>query len=93
MMSPTTRQLALLRYIHGYQLANGGASPSYQHCAGRVGIRSKSNVHRLLRGLQERGVVRLRAAPSFAIDVLQPPAIPTIAGAPLYAVPLPMPEH
>ncbi|KQM21924.1 hypothetical protein ASE49_01010 [Novosphingobium sp. Leaf2] len=92
-MSPTPHQLALLRYVHGYQLAHGGASPSYSRCAHALGIKSKSGVHRLLHGLVERGLVRVRPGHLGGIEILEPPVIPTIDGAPLYAVPLPAIER
>ncbi|PNU06451.1 hypothetical protein [Novosphingobium guangzhouense] len=91
-MAPTVRQLALLRYVHGYHLAHGGVSPSYQRCAADLGLASKSGIHRLLHGLQMRGLVCLRPGHPCSIEILQPPSIPTFAGAPLYAVPLRMPE-
>jgi SOS-response transcriptional repressor LexA len=87
-MAPTERQFALLRYVCGFQMAHAGASPAYSQCAQALGIASKSNVHRLLHGMQDRGIVRLHAGTPAVIEVLSPPAVPSIDGAPLYAVPL-----
>lgn len=87
-MSPTERQMALLRYLYGYQLAHGGVSPTVRECARALGLDHKSNAHRLLVALEERGLLRRLPGRPRAIEILHPPAIPTIDGAPLYAVPL-----
>lgn len=86
-MAPTARQLALLRYVHGYQLAHGGVSPSYRRCADGLGLASTCSVHRLIHGLRERGLIRLLPGRAQSIEILQAPAIPSFAGIPLYAVP------
>jgi SOS-response transcriptional repressor LexA len=91
-MSPSERQLALLRYVHGYQLAHDGETPSYQHCARILGIASKSGVHRLVHGLQDRGLVRVIPGRPASIAILDAPPIPNIGGAPLHAVCLPLSE-
>lgn len=57
-MSLTHQQASLLRFIDGYQKANGGASPSYQEMAGSLGLSAKSGAYRLMMGLIERGFVR-----------------------------------
>lgn len=88
MMGLTPRQQELLRFICGYQIANGGVSPSLDECARGIGLYGKAAAHRLLCCLEERGVVRTFRGKARAIEVLQPIAVPAIDGAPLYAVPL-----
>lgn len=88
MISLTPQQAALLRFIRGYQLANGGISPSYGDCGRGMGISSKSSIHRLLTGLEERGAIRRLRDRQRAIKVLRPTAIPMVGSSPLYAVPM-----
>jgi SOS-response transcriptional repressor LexA len=87
-VSATSRQLDLLRYIHGYQVAHGGVSPKFLECAAALGVASKSNVHRMLGALEQRGLIRRRHRRESAIEILVPPAIPMIGDQPLYLVPL-----
>lgn len=84
----TPRQMELLRFIRGFQIANGGVSPSLSECARGIGLHGKSAVFNLLCALQERGAVRTFRGKHRAIDVLCAPSIPSIDGAPLYAVPM-----
>lgn len=87
-VTPTARQADALRFIHGYQLAHGGVSPSFSEIRDALGLAAKSCVFRLLDGLVERGHIRRRACRQRAIEVLVPPAIPLAPdGAPLFAVP------
>jgi len=86
MTTPTPRQQALLRFIHGYQLAHGGVSPTFAECAAGIGVTARSGIHRLLCGLQERGLLRTLPNRSRAMEVLAPPAVPMIGSEPLYAV-------
>ena len=86
-LSLTAQQLQLLRFIAGYQAAHGGVSPCLRECAIALGGKAKSSVHRLVTGLEERGAIRRRAGKHCAIEILEMPAIPTIDGLPLFAVP------
>lgn len=86
-MSPTARQLEALRFIHGYMIAHRGVAPTLNEIAAGIGG-SKTPVKRIVDGLCERGLVRRLSNRPRALEVLAPPAIPTIGGAPLYAVPL-----
>ena len=83
----TRRQMDLLRFIHGYQ-RTFGYSPSTEEMRAGLGLDSGSGIVRLLDGLEECGhLTRLRHR-ARAIDVLNPPTIPSSPnGAPLYAVP------
>jgi len=81
----TPGQMALLRYIHGYQLATGGVSPSLSECAQAQRLK-KTIIFDRLGALERKGAIRRLPYRSRAIEVLTPPSIPTIDGAPLYAV-------
>lgn len=76
----------LLRFIHGYQLANSGILPSFQECADARRT-SKSLVSEALDRLERRGLARRLKCRARAIEVLVPPAVPVVAEQPLYAVP------
>lgn len=88
MIGLTPRQLELLRFIRGYQLAHGGVAPTLAECAQGVGLRAKSGAHRLVCGLEERGVLRRLPNRERSIEALVPVSVPSIDGAPLYVVPL-----
>lgn len=90
--TPTPRQLHLLRFIAGHIEARGHA-PTVQECAAALGERAKGNAHRLLDGLEERGLIRRppnhrgNRAPR-QIEVLHPVPIPRAPdGAPLHFIP------
>lgn len=83
------RQMQLLRYIRGYQVAKG-YSPSFSEMALGIGLspRSKGMVSALLDALEARGLVRRLYMRARAIDVLVRPSLPMAPdGAPLFAVP------
>lgn len=53
--SITERQSRLLLFIKSYMATSGGIAPSFSEMCQGIGLSSKSAVHGLLRGLQERG--------------------------------------
>jgi repressor LexA len=57
-VSLTQRQQDLLVFIKSYLEANGGIAPSYGEMCDHLGLVSKSGINRLVRGLEERGVIR-----------------------------------
>lgn len=85
---PTRRQMRVLRWVYGYQLAHAGVSPTFREVAQGLGLASKRSVYEALTGLEERGLIRrLRNRPR-AIDVLVAPIVPRSPdGAPLFVVP------
>ena len=87
MIGLTARQLELLRFIRGYQIAKGGVSPTLKQCAAAVGLRNRGGAHAILKRLSERGAVRVQADRRLQIEIIEAPAIPSINGVPLYAVP------
>lgn len=53
----TQRQLQLLRFIQAFQ-NEWGVPPSFEEMRVALGLKSKSGVHRLISGLEERGHLR-----------------------------------
>ena len=68
----TQRQLQLLRFIHAY-MREHGVPPSFEEMRHALGLRSKSGIHRLISGLEERGYIRRLAYRARAIEILRPP--------------------
>lgn len=83
---PTPRQLALLRFIAGYQRAHDGVSPSLRECAVGIGSWGKSNVHQAMVDCERRGLIRRLPGKQRAIELLIALPIPLMDAAPLYAV-------
>lgn len=53
----TKRQQQALDFIFNYFAASGGISPSYSEIAAALGLKSKSQVHRLIGALADRGCI------------------------------------
>jgi SOS-response transcriptional repressor LexA len=87
MMGLTPQQAACLRFIHGYQRAHNGISPSLEEIGAGMG-RSKAGVHRLLTMLESRRAIKRLYGRWRAIKITAPVAVPTIKGMPLYFVPI-----
>ncbi len=68
----TQRQLQLLRFIHAY-MQEHGVPPSFDEMRKALKLRSKSGIHRLISGLEERGYIRRLPYRARAIEVLKPP--------------------
>lgn len=68
----TPRQHQLLKFIFTYQ-SRHGITPSFDEMRSALGLRSKSGIHRLIGGLEERGYIRRLAHRARAIDLLRPP--------------------
>lgn len=67
----TLQQASLLAFIRRYQAVHEGASPSFTEMMGAVGVTSKSAVHRLLAGLEDRKQIIRTKYKSRAIRILQ----------------------
>jgi SOS-response transcriptional repressor LexA len=88
-LSPTPRQLELLRFIAGYQLAHGGVSPSFVEMTAGLGLSSTAGIARLLDGLEERGAIRRLHSRERAIELLADVPVPRAPeGAPLFFIPI-----
>jgi repressor LexA len=68
----TQRQLQLLRFIHGYAHERG-VPPSFEEMRTALRLKSKSGIHRLISGLEERGYIRRLAHRARALEILRPP--------------------
>ncbi len=68
----TRKQHQLLSYLQKY-LADHGVSPSFDEMRDALGLKSKSGIHRLITGLEERGFIRRLPHRARAIEVLRLP--------------------
>ena len=68
----TKKQQRLLLYIN-QRLQNGGVAPSFEEMKDFLGLHSKSGVHRLIKGLEERGFVRRLPHRARALEVIKMP--------------------
>lgn len=66
----TPKQRKLLDFIAGYQRDHRGDSPSFAEMAAGIGVATKSAVHRLLEGMEERGAIVRDRRRARAIRVL-----------------------
>ena len=68
----TRKQYELLVYIDGF-LKDKGVSPSFEEMKEALGLKSKSGIHRLITGLEERGFIRHLPHRARALEVLRLP--------------------
>lgn len=68
----TRKQHELVLYLHRY-LADQGVSPSFDEMKEALGLKSKSGIHRLITGLEERGFIRRLQHRARAIEVVRLP--------------------
>ena len=74
----TRKQQELLIFINDH-LKQGGVSPSFDEMKDALGLKSKSGIHRLITGLEERGFIRRLAHRARALEVIRlPDGIPVI---------------
>jgi repressor LexA len=69
----TQRQHQLLQFIQGY-LGNRGVPPSFEEMRDALKLKSKSGIHRLITGLEERGYIRRLQYRARALEVIRLPA-------------------
>lgn len=77
----TRKQYELLRFID-QRLKSAGVSPSFDEMKEALDLKSKSGIHRLITGLEERGFIRRLPHRARALEVLKLPdnmadAVPT----------------
>lgn len=70
-MDPLPRQIATLDFIKT-TIADKGAPPSFAEIADAVGLKSKNGVHRIVTGLEDRGLIRRVPGRARAIEVVDP---------------------
>ena len=68
----TRKQYELLTFIDKC-LKKSGVSPSFDEMKDALGLRSKSGIHRLILGLEERGFIRRLPHRARALEVLRVP--------------------
>lgn len=68
----TRKQYQLLMYIHTC-LKESGVPPSFDEMKGALDLKSKSGIHRLITGLEERGFIRRLPHKARALEVLRLP--------------------
>lgn len=68
----TKKQYQLLLYIEKY-VRETGTSPSYDEMKEALALRSKSGIHRLITGLEERGFIRRLAHRARAVEIVKMP--------------------
>ena len=59
----------VLDFIRAYMKLHG-VSPSYQVIANGIGLRSKSNIHRIIHALEDEGLLTVKAYKFNSIRVL-----------------------
>ena len=82
----TQRQHQLLEFIHGY-MSDHGVPPSFEEMRDALKLKSKSGIHRLITGLEERGYIRRLAYRARALEVVRMP--PNWRGSPPQGEPEP----
>ncbi len=68
----TRKQHELLIFIHRH-LTEHGVSPSFDEMKDALDLKSKSGIHRLITGLQERGFIRRLPHRARAVEILRLP--------------------
>ncbi|EWY36827.1 LexA family transcriptional regulator [Skermanella stibiiresistens SB22] len=68
----TRKQYELLLFIND-RLGEGAVSPSFDEMKDALGLKSKSGIHRLITGLEERGFIRRLPHRARALEVLRLP--------------------
>ena len=68
----TRKQQELLTFIHD-SLKKNGVSPSFDEMKAAINLKSKSGIHRLISGLEERGFIKRLANRARALEVVRLP--------------------
>src|SRR5512146_2505752 len=68
----TKKQHELLMFIN-QRLAATGVAPSFDEMKAALGLRSKSGIHRLITGLEERGFIRRLPHRARALEIARLP--------------------
>lgn len=75
----TRKQYELLMYIQD-RLGDSGVSPSFEEMKEALGLKSKSGIHRLITGLEERGFIRRLPHRARALEIVRLPENAESAG-------------
>lgn len=68
----TRKQYELLMFIH-QRLSTSGISPSFDEMKDALGLKSKSGIHRLITGLEERGFIKRLPHRARALEIQRLP--------------------
>jgi len=74
----TRKQQELLLFIN-QRLSQGGVSPSFEEMKKALDLKSKSGIHRLISGLEERGFIRRLPHRARALEVVRLPEETAVA--------------
>lgn len=85
----TRKQHDLLMFINA-RLSEGGVSPSFDEMKEALKLKSKSGIHRLITGLEERGFLKRLPHRARALQVLR---LPETVGVAATVTALPVPTH
>jgi repressor LexA len=75
----TRKQYELLMFINR-RLVQDGVSPSFEEMKDALGLKSKSGIHRLISGLEERGFIRRLPHRARALEVMKRPEEMALSG-------------
>jgi len=81
----TRKQYELLLFIHD-RLGRSGVSPSFDEMKDALGLKSKSGIHRLISGLEERGFIRRLPHRARALEVIRLPESHETEGATIHTI-------
>jgi len=70
----TKKQHELLLFLEE-RIAQSGVTPSFEEMKNKVGLKSKSGIHRLISALEDRGFIRKLPFKARAIEILKSPNI------------------
>lgn len=70
----TRQQLRLKLFIERRLAETGGVPPTYQEMADNLGVRSKSNISRMIEALEKQGIVRRKRRMQRSISMVASPA-------------------
>ena len=77
----TRKQHELLRFIQ-QRLQDDGVPPSFDEMKEALDLRSKSGIHRLIMGLEERGFIRRLPNRARALEIVKLPEQAVVGGVP-----------
>ena len=70
----TKKQHELLLFLEE-RIAQSGVTPSFEEMKNKVGLKSKSGIHRLISALEERGFIKKLPFKARAIEIIKSPII------------------
>lgn len=70
MMGVTGKQKECFAFINRFIAEHDGRAPTFDEIMVALGLKSKSGIHRLLVGLEERGLIKRMGARARAIEVI-----------------------